>query len=337
MLGVERVPVDGNFFDDLGADSLVMAQFCARVRKREDLPTVSMKDIYRHPTIQSLAAAFADAAAPVPPAAPSHAPSQTSQPAPGVLDAGRCQRGAAVRPWRYMLCGTAQILIFLVFSSLAARLPSSGYRVDLRKARDWPASTCGRCCSDGRSSSASARCRSWPSGYSSAASSPAQFPVWSLAYVRFWCVKTLIRTSPVRLFTGSPLYAALPAGPWARRSEGASRSSPGTSRSAPTSCPSVTARSSARTVLHLLPGARRPDRDGPRHPRRGCDYVSEQAVLDIGTSMGDGTQLGHASSLHSGQAVPAGKRWHGSPGAADRRRFPAVEPSGCGPLREARL
>ena len=31
---VERVSVDSNFFDDLGADSMVMARFCARVRKR---------------------------------------------------------------------------------------------------------------------------------------------------------------------------------------------------------------------------------------------------------------------------------------------------------------
>src|SRR5207249_9919820 len=29
--------------------------------------------------------------------------------------------------------------------------------------------------------------------------------------------------------------------------------------------------------------------------------------------MGDRAQLGHASGLHSGQAVPTGERWHGSP------------------------
>src|SRR5438093_3061287 len=60
VLRVDRVSVDSHFFDDLGADSLVMAHFCARVRKRGDLPSVSMKDIYRHPTIRSLAAALAD-------------------------------------------------------------------------------------------------------------------------------------------------------------------------------------------------------------------------------------------------------------------------------------
>src|SRR5881628_1348717 len=61
VLGVDCLSVESHFFDELGADSLVMAKFCARVRKREDLPSVSMKDIYRHPTIRSLAAAVADA------------------------------------------------------------------------------------------------------------------------------------------------------------------------------------------------------------------------------------------------------------------------------------
>jgi Phosphopantetheine attachment site len=48
------------FFDDLGANSMVMAQFCARVRKRPDLPSVSIKDIYQYPTVRTLATALAD-------------------------------------------------------------------------------------------------------------------------------------------------------------------------------------------------------------------------------------------------------------------------------------
>ena len=59
LVHVEQVPVDGHFFDDLGADSLVMAHFCARVRKRPDLPSVSMRDIYRSPTLRGLAGALA--------------------------------------------------------------------------------------------------------------------------------------------------------------------------------------------------------------------------------------------------------------------------------------
>src|SRR6267154_1301616 len=62
ILRVDRVSVDSHFFDDLGADSLGMAHFCARVRKRGNLPSVSMKDVYAHPTISSLAAALEDKA-----------------------------------------------------------------------------------------------------------------------------------------------------------------------------------------------------------------------------------------------------------------------------------
>src|SRR6266705_1353607 len=81
VLKVESVSVDSHFFDDLGADSLVMAHFCARVRKRGNLPPVSMRDVYRHPTIRSLAAALADVAPrPAKPAvsAASEAPTPTS-------------------------------------------------------------------------------------------------------------------------------------------------------------------------------------------------------------------------------------------------------------------
>jgi len=58
VMKIEEVPFDSHFFDDLGADSLVMAKFCARVRKREGLPVMSMQDIYANPTIRSLAEAF---------------------------------------------------------------------------------------------------------------------------------------------------------------------------------------------------------------------------------------------------------------------------------------
>jgi non-ribosomal peptide synthetase-like protein len=59
-------------------------------------------------------------------------------------------------------------------------------------------------------------------------------------------------------------------------------------------------------------------------------------VIDIETALGDGAQLGHSSSLHAGQAVPAGERRHGSP--AEQRTevdYRAVAPTSCGTLRRA--
>src|ERR1700737_1415292 len=97
IVRVERVSVDSHFFDDLGADSLVMAHFCARVRKRADLPSVSMRDIYRHPTIRTVATAPADAA---PPPVESSVPASIEVATP-----------ASTR--QYVLCGTLQFLTFL--------------------------------------------------------------------------------------------------------------------------------------------------------------------------------------------------------------------------------
>ena len=61
--------------------------------------------------------------------------------------------------------------------------------------------------------------------------------------------------------------------------------------------------------------------------------ISESTVIDIETSMGDGTQLGRASSLHAGQAVPDGERWHGSPAQRTEVDYQSVEPTNCGALR----
>src|SRR2546427_11706793 len=97
VLRVDRVSVDSHFFDELGADSLVMAHFCARVRKRGDLPSVSMKDVYAHPTIRSLAEALADVAR-----ASAKPPAATELELP-----------TATNTREYILCGALQALFYL--------------------------------------------------------------------------------------------------------------------------------------------------------------------------------------------------------------------------------
>src|SRR6266702_3652866 len=111
VLRVDRVSVDSHFFDELGADSLVMAHFCARVRKRGNLPSVSMKDVYAHPTIRDLAAALADVApkpAKPPVSAAVEAPTPTST-------------------REYILCGALQALFFLAYCYVALLAISKGY------------------------------------------------------------------------------------------------------------------------------------------------------------------------------------------------------------------
>jgi acyl carrier protein len=199
VIGVERVSVDSNFLDDLGADSMVMARFCARVRKRPDLPSVSIKDIYQHPTIKSLAAAFTDAS-----------PVLVETPAPSSVEVASVTATSVEVPKRagtlqVALCGALRLLIFLGYSYLAALVIAQGY--------EWISAGTGVLDIYLRSVlSGSALCLflfsvpilakwiligRWQ---------PQQIRIWSLAYVRFWVVKTLVRRNPIvrlRLCSGS--------------------------------------------------------------------------------------------------------------------------------------
>jgi non-ribosomal peptide synthetase-like protein len=158
--------------------------------------------------------------------------------------------------------------------------------------------------------------------------------VWSLGYYRFWLVKTLIRANPLALLmVGSPLYTLY------LRALGAKigRDVAIFTRHVPVCTDLLTI--GAGTVIRkdaYFTGYRAHAgliETGPVTLGRDV-VVGEKSVLDIGTSMGDGAQLGHASSLHSGQAVPAGERWHGSPAVRTDVDYRLVGPAPCGRLRK---
>jgi non-ribosomal peptide synthetase-like protein len=318
VLRAERIPVDSHFFDDLGADSLVMAQFCARVRKRPDLPSVSIKDIYQHPTISSLATALTDAA-------PAPTESSVAAPVEAVKPVGRLQ---------YVLCGTLQLLFFLGYAYLAAVAFALGYEwisagsglIDryLRSVLFGGAAFLALCTLPilakwvliGR----------WK---------PRQIRVWSLAYVRFWFVKTLIRSNPLALlFTGSPLYALYLRALGAKVGRGVvilSRHVPVCTDLLTIGDGTVIRKDSYFNCYRAQAGLIQTGT-----VTLGKDvFVGEATVIDIWTSMGDGSQLGHASSLHAGQVVPGAERWHGSPAVPTESDYRLAEPASCGTLRRA--
>jgi non-ribosomal peptide synthetase-like protein len=318
VLRVDRVSVDSHFFDELGADSLVMAHFCARVRKRGNLPSVSMKDVYAHPTIRSLAAALADVA-------PSSAKSSVA--APIELPTPTSTR-------EYVLCGALQALFFLGYAYVAVFTAVQGFQ--------WVSAA---------SSAVEVYLRLV--SFSSAAFlvvcavpiatkwlligrwKPQQIRLWSLAYVRFWIVKTLVRSNPgALLFTGTPLYVLY------LRALGA-KIGPGVvifSRRAPicTDLLTIGAGTVIRREVLFLGYRAQAGRIETGAVTLGRDvFVGERSVLDINTSIGDGAQFAHASGLHSGQAVPDGERWHGSPAQRTEVSFLRVPPARCGTLRRA--
>ena len=318
VLHVDRVSVDSRFFDDLGADSLVMATFCARVRKRGGLPPVSMKDVYAHPTIRGLAAALANGTA-----APARAPAPAEVEAPTPTSTSE-----------YLLCGALQALFYFGYTYLGVLAGIEGYRwlvagavgiesyvrvvlfSGLALAVACVVPIAGKWLFIGR----------WH---------PQKLRIWSLAYLRFWIVKTLVRSSPaVHLFAESPLYCLY------LRALGA-KVGPGAvilSRKVPvcTDLLTIGAGTVVRREASLLCYRARAGRIeiGPVTLGRGA-FVGESSVLDIDTAMGDGAQLGHSSALHGGQSVPAGERWHGSPARRTDTDYATIPPARCGGLRRA--
>ncbi|WP_073952715.1 Pls/PosA family non-ribosomal peptide synthetase [Streptomyces kebangsaanensis] len=326
VVHVDHVAVEGHFFDDLGANSLVMAQFCARVRKRPDLPSVSMKDVYRNPTIRGLAAALVQAAPPsvgVPDPAAPDPPAGPASPA----------RTAPASTARYVLCGTAQLLIFLGYSFAIGMATVRAY--------EWVAAGPGIVGVYLRSLVFGGAGFIVLCAFPIAAKwilvgrwKPGEFPLWSAAYLRFWLVKSLLHANPMILFVGNPLYVLY------LRALGARIGKDVTilSRSVPvcTDLLTIGAGTVIRKDSFFLCYRAHAGRIQTGRVTLGRDvFLGEKTVLDIDTAMGDGAQLGHASSLYRGQRVPAGERRHGSPAQPTTVDYVRVEPARCGTLRRA--
>jgi non-ribosomal peptide synthetase-like protein len=307
MLGVERVSLDSHFFDDLGADSLQMARFNAAVRQHASLPTVSMKDIYLHPTVRSLAAALRSAggAAPRPvPASPGNAPALVGRP-------------------RYVLSGALQLLAFLGYACVLSLVLDAG--------ATWAAAGSGVLGIYGRLVVFGGGALLGMGAAPIAAKwiligrwKPQRIRVWSLAYLRFWIVKTLVVANPLaRLCQGTPLHGLYLRALGAKIGAGVVILT--------THVPVCT------DLLTIGPGSvirKGTYLNGYRASSGvieigavtlGADvFVGENAVLDIDTAVGDGAQV-----------VPAGQCWHGSPAelAAPGHDYRTVPPARCGTLR----
>ncbi|WP_336713369.1 Pls/PosA family non-ribosomal peptide synthetase [Arthrobacter sp. USHLN218] len=334
VLGVEQVPADADFFQDLGADSLVMARFCARVRKEPDLPSVSMKDVYASPSVSALAAALAPAEQEKP-----------QEPSPAVASVPERPAPMDARTWEYILCGVLQTLVYLGYCVVAGLLTVVWYQWVFPESgpgnHQWQ---------EHGLSFLEIYLRS--TAYAGAAFvalcilpvaakwiivgrfRPQEIRIWSLAYFRFWLVKSLMRLSPLALMAGSPVMT------FYLRAMGAKVGRNVTI---------LTTRLPICTDLLTIGEGTVIRKDVFANGYRahggviqigavtlGRDVtVSEGSVLDIDTAMGDGSQLGHRSTLYTGQAVPAGEHWHGSPGRQTDVDYSRVERTPYRPFRRA--
>jgi non-ribosomal peptide synthetase-like protein len=314
VLGVDQVSADSHFFDDLGADSLLMARFTAAIRDSGVGAAAAMKDIYLHPTVSRLAAALTPAA-----------------PAPATPPAPRASQAS------YLFCGLLQLLTFVGYAYLAAFCLDTG--------ADWIMGA------HGNGLELYARLVAVGGGVLVALATapivakwlligrwkPRAIPVWSLGYFRFWLVKTLVLANPLaRMFVGTPLYNLYLRALGARVGRGAVIFT--SHLPVCTDLITVGAGAVIRKDSYLNGYRARAGQieTGPVTVGAGA-FVGEETVLEIGTVLGAGAQLGHSSALHAGQSVPAGQVWHGSPAqpAEPDCNYLTVPPARCGPVRRA--
>ena len=311
-LGLDRVSIDGDFFKEYAAHSLLMARFCARIRQASPLTQVAMRDIYAHTTVRRLAAALAAAR----PAIETYA-----EPTPQT-------------PSRlaYGLTGAAQIAFYMLIglAGVAAAQASLAFTYGGVAA---PTALLGR---------AEIVAALWFFGLNGLAvaakwaligrARPGTIKLWTPAYFRFWAARRLIALAPAHLFVGEPLFNVFLRCLGARigaRAVIASANVPAAADLFAVGDDAVIAR---RVVAPGYGVVGQTLELGPIRLGKGA-YVGEASVLDLDSELGDFAQLGHASSLQRGQRVPAGKRYHGSPAEETVTNFRLTDAMATGAWR----
>ncbi|GAA5142128.1 non-ribosomal peptide synthetase [Pseudonocardia adelaidensis] len=316
-LGLEDVSVESDFFDDLGANSLLLAQFSARVRKTGGLPSLSMREIYQNPTIRRLALILD--------------PAGTGVTGPGPEAATPRREVVRASTARYLATGAAQLVALASASYVGALVLTRGF-VWSRSATALPG--------------VFARAGGYTVVVFLAACllpilakwtligrfTPREIRLWSFQYFRFWLVKTFLTINPMVLFVGTPIYPLYLRALGAKVGRGAtilSASVPVATDLITIGRDTVIRRASSFSGYHATSGMLRTGR-----VTIGNDaFVGEATVLDIDIEIGDGGQLGHSSALHPGQRIPAGQRWHGVPAEPTDTDYKVLADAPRGSLR----
>ncbi|MGD6978682.1 MULTISPECIES: Pls/PosA family non-ribosomal peptide synthetase [Citricoccus] len=315
VLGMDRVSVEAHVFEELGANSLTIARFSAALRRNTDLPPIGVQDIYQAPTIRQLAATV-----------------DTPEGKASWAEPYEVPRKGRSSTFEHVLCGVLQTVLALGYSLPLMAVAVMGY--------DWVIQGTGFMELWGRSVAFTivffvGICAlpillkwvvigRWKEQH---------IRIWSLAYVRFWLVKTLVNLNPLVAFVGTPIL------PFYLRLLGAKVGSNVLilTPNIPVCTDLLTI--GDNTVINkesAYSGYRAYDgwiQTGPVTLGRDV-YVSEKCILDIGSTMGDAAQLGHTSSLHRTQVIPAGESWHGSPARPTDSNFARARPLRASGLRQ---
>jgi non-ribosomal peptide synthetase-like protein len=301
---------DADFFSDLGGHSLFAARLASALRAMPGYAHVTVRDIYQHRIVASIAAAIA-ASQPQAAAAPA-----MWQPAVRIAAWRRWRCGAAqaiaapalmtlrMAQWlapfftyhfytgdpgdSIALAVTASAGVFLLMTLLAFAISAAGVRLVAGNLQ------------------------------------PGSYPLWGMTYFRWWLGDRLAEAAPTYLLAGSSLYVH-----WLR-SLGARVGHDALIGSITLRVPSLLAIGDGASIGNAVNLENAHVQGGRLHLGRidigAGAFVGSYAVLEGDTALGADAHLDGQSALTAGMRVPASRCWTGSPardaGAFDRAAQP---------------
>ena len=303
LFRLQPVSIDDDFFLDLGGHSLLAARMVSELRKDPQFASVSMVEVYDHPTIALLAAAL-DAAtleSQSPPRA--HSPRATrDENRVGAWGrhfvAGLLQTGGLyfVFGFRALQWVTPYLIYFMLLETGHSALVSAAW-ASAGAVAVLPALILGTVAAKwvvlGRIK-------------------PGRHRLWGVYYVRWWFVQSLVSALHLDDLCGTPLL------PFVYRLLGARMGRNvhlDTDDFAAFDLIRVGDGSSVDDTASLF-GYVIEDGElviGPVEVGRGC-FVGSRSVVREHTVMEDGARLEDLSLLPSGARIPRGETWAGSPG-----------------------
>ncbi|HTI51817.1 MAG TPA: Pls/PosA family non-ribosomal peptide synthetase [Planctomycetaceae bacterium] len=294
-----------DFFLDLGGHSLLAAKMVSELRKSREFSGLSMLDIYRHPTIEQLAARFRPAA---------QHNGQCHAEASSAPKESAAAAFASVSAIRHALCGLAQagsLYFILGFFSLQWLAPYVTYTWLMEEEFSIDEALLGalaslaivypimltiavvtKWCVLGRIRAGS-------------------YPLWGVYYFRWWFVRSMVSIVPIGYLAGTPLLALFYRLLGAKIGENVYL---GTDLVAAFDLLSIGSNSSIGIDSSLMGYSVERGRlhIGQIAIGRGC-FVGTRAVVAHNTVMDDGARLEDLSLLPAGSNIPAGETWRGSP------------------------
>ena len=291
LLGIQQISVNDDFFLDLGGHSLLAARMVSELRKDAAFASITVRDVYRYPTVAGLAQAMQSRTG----SAASHrAPCDT--PRFRHLLAGMVQtvslyfvfgfRGLQwITPW----------LVWLLLLRRHSALESGFYALGSGIAV-LPAAILIAVCAKW---SLLGRVR------------PGRHPLWGWYYIRWWFVRTLLQSVPLNRLGGTPWLPAVYRMFGARIGKDVHIAS---ERLAAFDVISIGEGASVDEGASLV-GYTVEDGElviGTVSIGRGC-LVGTRSVLCPDTVMEDDARLEDLSLLLSNARIPAGETWSGSP------------------------